>query len=225
MFELLDDYKNELSAYGLVFQHTRKRWRWFWTVLWLFAASAGVLIISAVTRHVIMAGWSLGIAIIILAVCASLFLKLNREAKRIVKERYGIDSTEFLWNSREFVRYRRKLLRNWLLAREYLSAEKLDLLIGMLKNHAARQRFSDNWFWGALGVIIIPLWVQILQVVSRAVHTMIYALALLGICAVLAVPILIVVAMVRVMYFDIKHQKYRQTMDLIEGLEDIRLNI
>ena len=182
--------------------------------------------ISVWVVHPVIVLRKLGPAVLILgAVGVCLFLKLNREAKRVIRELYDIDSEEFLWNSTKFADYNRNLLKFNLNTRGYRGAEKLDLLMTMLKDLAGRQRFSGSWFWGTLVALFISVWARILQVSFPVSHALIHIPIIIGIYVILSMLFLLAITMIRTMALDIVNRKYRMTMDLINDLEDIRLNI
>lgn len=112
LYQVFEFYKKELSMYNLVFKFLK-----FWSyclIIFPFICGAVVVLISIVQNEF----FTFAFFISMILPFVILFIVVNKKAKQVVKNNYGVSSKEIMWNSYDVLfvirKYEKDLLLNYL---------------------------------------------------------------------------------------------------------------
>jgi len=207
-------YKKELSPLKLVFSEIKGVW-------YLFAmTSIGTMVLFGISEYL---KWPEAIKLVFAACYIVLFLYTNHSAKKVLNRKYNITSEGFLWSGTEYNKMRLMLLRNYLIERNLLTKEKLELIIELLYKRSDNTKQSDLIGVGLFLALFIPVWSQFVGWLYRNPFPLDQALTLLGIIIVVLVIVIGFLKMIQTVILDFTARKRETMRNVATLLEEILL--
>lgn len=157
------------------------------------------------------------------------FIIVNQKAKKIVKDKYGINSSEFIWGGVQYDKMKRNLIVKYLIYNNLYNEKKIRILID-LYNKETEHRRNKNMFNGGLFLsIFIPIWSQIIGIVFKKSNSYTEMKNIFLIICTLAFMIYMILEIVGIIVNDIKNniinKRSNQYRSIIEELEKILLEM
>ena len=176
--QLVTFFKDEVSAYSLVFKHTKglyrlfKRAAWITTVLMLMLPISLIVFFPAMnlTKTQLVIGSAIVLYGLLLASALSLFISyklLNSKARVVLRKKYKKRASKGIWHSTDFKRHQNELLIEFLIKNGAYEPKKLELLIQMLEKETNQKKQSAFLSPGMIVALLLPNLVLLLTVMYQ----------------------------------------------------------
>ncbi|MEX3620115.1 hypothetical protein [Paenibacillus glucanolyticus] len=212
--ELILYFSKSLNSKALVFKYMKWVERFFWISL-LIVIAGGVYTI------LFNKGSFLAIGIVIFIFAAYI---LNRKAKQIIKEKYGIVVQTKLWSAdNRYHRYIQNQIEDYLSDRHLDTEKKLGKLTEQLNKRAERAKPTIFFLPGFFIVLFIPVWSQFQIVLFKGI-SLNDAMYLLVIHFIILALLTYLLAVFKYITYDLVTLRRQSILHLIDYIEDIILN-
>jgi len=103
------------------------------------------------------------VGVALLALDVYLFIVANNKAKAVLRDKYGITPTRFLWRTDEFADLQIKEFSGYLAEHGLQSAESIDMLIELFERQVVKRKPTPYATPALLAAVLIPVWVPLLD--------------------------------------------------------------
>lgn len=226
IYDMLYYYKKNFSTYNLVFKHIK-----YWHFLFItspFVFSSIVIVVSFTHRRF----YEKILCASILIPFILLFIVINRKAKKVVNELYGVSSELFMWNSprvlRKIYSFEKEEMLKYL--REENEAIEIEELKKMSETAASEAKKFETKFPlipSFFAALFISLWNNFFGWIysTENMKSLDLALSILGNMTVLIIMIIGLYIMIRggfgLILHDILNRENKLMLNLSRLLKDI----
>lgn len=224
-------YKENVITYRLVFQFMRVRYFLMQFFFFLLLVSIYLLVyglcIMLLANEPLVAQIGLfgGIAAAVLLTHS--MWQLNRKAKTILGNQYGLEAAQGVWRTAAFETLQADLLKKYLLENGLYADDKLKLLIEGYEAVSRNDKYPILLNSGILISLSVPLWIQFVTFAYKSVKTLEDATWLLLSGVTLVLILISLISFTKWFFGELQDavvtgdRAHRKT--LIERLQDARL--
>ncbi|ALP35939.1 hypothetical protein ASL14_06910 [Paenibacillus sp. IHB B 3084] len=181
MDAFIKHYREKVAFSALLFRHMKFQYlvtRWG-LVLFVFSS---ILLVGGALLSLLALQMTIGIvSLAFWFVCACIMYTLAyvfiKKAKVIIKTRYSIQPKKGAWQTKEFYQYQFKCFENQLHLFNLYDEKKLEFLINLIEKEIARGKPKEYLASGVYLALFVPLWVQFLTAIYKAVHVEVLSVA------------------------------------------------
>jgi len=226
-YKFIDDYKEKLSNYGLVFKYIKWQYHLFRFTIIPFSVTAMVTYIAIISKKYFLAKIS-GIVFVLVSsfLIITYFVFINA-AKKTIRRRYQIEPAGHLWRSVSYQDFSKKILMDYLKCRGWLNNGKLGILIDLLYKESERRKFPPLFLPGAIIALAIPVWDKVLEYLFKTGKSLNEVLAISGVALVGVFGIAILLGMFKPQFEEIKdgliNRQSQRMKEIARRLEQILL--
>lgn len=227
--QLIYFYKSEATTYTLVFRFIKLRYNVFLLCYVIFCLAA-LLCISGflmffITTFRVLYIITIIIFVVSLLICLIMTWYLNKSAKMIVRRKYKIKSTGWIWRTREFDEMQNRIIINYLVRNNLYNENKIKLLIETLNKEIERRKLPSLIAPGIFISLFLPIWVQFMSFQYKTVETISSAIQILvGMTFLVLLAVFLINLtrwMIRELLDTVRMNDVTLRKALIEKLEDI----
>ncbi|GED60811.1 hypothetical protein ABER61_24235 [Brevibacillus formosus] len=160
--ELIKYYKDNVSAYALVFRHFKITYT-FSAIMLILLILTGYLAIITVPLVFISIWIFSSIVVLFLATLAVTIITvsiLDLKAKDVVRRRYSIRPKKGMWRTEEFNRIQDQIFVDYLKEKGLYTSDKLELLIKYIDKDIERSKLPPLVAPGIFIALFVPIWSQ-----------------------------------------------------------------